>query len=157
MDNEERIVSLAKPVRKGFLRLIFSRFFLFAILLVLQVAIVVMAYLQFREKLPFLMNVQWAFAFIMIILLFNSRMDSSAKLTWMLVIAMIPIPGAVMLWWTQANIGHRMETEMVRRQIDNTRNMLIQPENVIHEIRARRLRNRRYKQISQQHGMLSGI
>ena len=134
MDNEERIVSLAKPVRKGFLRLIFSRFFLFAILLVLQVAIVVMAYLQFREKLPFLMNVQWAFAFIMIILLFNSRMDSSAKLTWMLVIAMIPIPGAVMLWWTQANIGHRMETEMVRRQIDNTRNMLIQPENVIHEI-----------------------
>ena len=51
MDNEERIVSLAKPVRKGFLRLIFSRFFLFAILLVLQVAIVVMAYLQFREKL----------------------------------------------------------------------------------------------------------
>ncbi len=134
MDNEERIVSLAKPVRKGFLSLIFSRFFLFAILLVLQVAIVVMAYLQFREKLPFLMNVQWAFAFIMIILLFNSRMDSSAKLTWMLVIAMIPIAGAVMLWWTHANIGHRMETEMVRRQIDNTRNMLIQPENVIQEI-----------------------
>ena len=27
MDSEERIVSLAKPVKKGLLRLIFSRFF----------------------------------------------------------------------------------------------------------------------------------
>ena len=134
MDNEERVVRLAKPVRKGLLRLIFSRFFLFAILLVLQVAILVMAYLQFREKLPVLMNLQWTFAFIMIILLFNSRMDSSAKLTWMLVIAMIPIAGAVLLWWTQSNIGHRMEREYVKREIDNTRNMLIQPENVIQEI-----------------------
>ena len=134
MDNEERVVSLAKPVRKGLLRLIFSRFFLFAILLVLQVAILVMAYLQFREKLPVLMNVQWSFALIMISLLFNSRMDSSARLPWMLVIAMIPIAGAVLLWWTQSNIGHRMETEYVKREIDNTRNMLIQPENVIQEI-----------------------
>lgn len=134
MDNEERIVSLAKPVRKGLLRLIFSRFFIFAILLVLQVAIAVMAYLQFREKLPALLNVQWIFTFLMIILLFNSSMDSSAKLTWMLVIAFLPIPGSVMLWWTQSNFGHRLETKMVRKQIDDTRNMLPQAENVVKEI-----------------------
>ena len=133
MDNEN-IVSLAKPVKKGILRLIFSRFFIIAILLVLQVAIVVMAYLQFREKLPALMNIQWLFAYIMIIYLFNCSMDSSAKLTWMLIIALLPIPGAVMLWWTQANIGHRMETEFAKKQIDMTRNMLTQPENVVKEI-----------------------
>lgn len=134
MENEERIVSLAKPVRKGILRLIFSRFFIIAVLLVLQVAILVMAYLQFREKLPALLNIQWIFTFVMIIYLFNSSMDSSAKLTWMLIMAIFPIPGAAMLWWTQANIGHRMETEMVKKQIDDTRNMLTQPENVIKEI-----------------------
>ena len=134
MDNNDNIVALAKPVRKGILRLIFSRFFIFAILLVLQVALLVMAYLQFSEKLPALLNIQWAFTFIMIIYLFNSSMDSSAKLTWMLVIAIIPIPGAVMLWWTQSNFGHRMETEMVRKQIDKTRGMLEQPQNVVKEI-----------------------
>ena len=32
---EEKIVSLAKPVRKGILRLLFSRFFIIALLLVL--------------------------------------------------------------------------------------------------------------------------
>ena len=134
MDNNENIVALAKPVRKGILRLVFSRFFIFAILLVLQVAIVVMAVLQFREKLPVLMNIQWIFSFIMIIYLFNCNMDSSAKLTWMLIIAILPIPGTIMLWWTQANFGHRLETRMVKEQVEMTRNMLVQPENVISEI-----------------------
>ena len=131
---EERIVSLAKPVRKGLLRLVFSRFCVIAVLLLIQIVILVMAYLQFREKLPVLLNVQWIFTFVMIIYLFNNSMDSSAKLTWMLIMALVPLPGAAMLLFTQSNIGHRMETELVQRQIDNTRTKLEQPENVIIEI-----------------------
>ncbi|MBQ3370342.1 MAG: cardiolipin synthase [Mogibacterium sp.] len=134
MDNEERIARLAKPVKKGILRLIFSRFFVIALLLVAQVALLVMAYLQFREKLPMLLNIQWVFTFVMIVYLFNSSMDSSAKLTWMLIISLLPLPGAAMLLWTQSNIGHTKEAELVRRQIAHTRNILTQPENVIKEI-----------------------
>jgi cardiolipin synthase len=134
MDNEERIARLAKPVKKGILRLIFSRFFVIALLLVAQVALLVMAYLQFREKLPMLLNIQWVFTFVMIVYLFNSSMDSSAKLTWMLIISLLPLPGAAMLLWTQSNIGHTKEAELIRRQIAHTRNILTQPENVIKEI-----------------------
>ena len=111
--NEERIVSLAKPVKKGILRLIFSRFFVSRCCSSCRWPSV-MAYLQFREKLPVLLNLQWIFTFVMIIYLFNSSMDSSAKLTWMLSYRHLPFPGAAMLLWTQANIGHRMETEMVK-------------------------------------------
>ena len=38
-----------------------------ALLLVLQVALLVMVYLQFAEKLPILLNIQWVFAFAMIV------------------------------------------------------------------------------------------
>ncbi|MBR2390419.1 MAG: hypothetical protein IKA94_06455, partial [Mogibacterium sp.] len=134
MDSEERIVSLAKPVKKGLRRLIFSRFFVFGILLVLQVGLLVMVYLQFREELPVLLNLQWIFSFVMIVFLFNSSMDSSAKLTWMLIISVLSFAGAAMLLWTQLNVGHRMETEMIKKQIDNTRTALSQPENVVREI-----------------------
>ena len=134
MDNEEKIVALAKPVKKGLLRLIFSRFFVIALLLVLQVALMIMVYLQFREKLPLLLNCQYVFSFAMIIYLFNTDMDSSAKLTWMLIISIVSFAGAAMLLWTQANLGHRMETKRARNQIDNTRTALSQPENVIKEI-----------------------
>lgn len=134
MNSEERIVSLAKPVRKGLLRLLFSRFFVFGILLVLQVGLLVMVYLQFREKLPVLLNLQWVFSFVMIVFLFNTNMDSSAKLTWMLIISILSFAGAAMLLWTQLNVGHRMETEIVKKQIENTRTLLSQPENVVREI-----------------------
>lgn len=134
MENEDLIVRLAKPVKKGLLRLLFSRIFVFALLLILQVALLVMVYLQFREKLPALIYIQTVFAFGMIVYLFNSSMDSSAKLTWMLIISILPFAGAAMLLWTQSNIGHRMETELVKKQIDDTRNILDQPENVIKEI-----------------------
>lgn len=134
MENEEKVVSLAKPVKKGLMRLIFSRFFVIAVLLALQVVLLVMAYLRFAEKLPVLLEVQWVFTFIVIILLFNSSMDSSAKLTWMWIISIVPFAGAAMLLFTQSNIGHRMEKKYVKKEIDNTRMILQQPPNVLKEV-----------------------
>ena len=81
MDNEEKLVRLAKPVRKGFLRLVFSRFFVIALFLVLQLAILIGAYVYFADKLPILINLMRLFSLCMVIYLFNCKMDSSAKLT----------------------------------------------------------------------------
>ena len=103
MENEERVVRLAKPVRKGPLRLIFSRFFIIALLLLLQVAIVIGAYVFFTDKLPVLVNLQWVFSLCMVVYLFNCSMDSSAKLTWMFLIAILPLPGAAFFLFTQSN------------------------------------------------------
>ena len=134
MENEERVASLAKPVKKGILRLVFSRFFLIALFLILQVAFVVMGVLWFKEKLPALMYVQALFVFVMVIYLFNCSMDSTAKLTWILIISVLPLAGALLLLFTYTNIGHRMETEMVKKQIDVTRKALEQPKNVLKEV-----------------------
>ena len=76
MDSEERIVRLAKPIKKGLLRLVFSRFFVIALLLVVQVAIAVVAYIRFSDKIHILLYIQWAFVFVMIVFLFNSSMDA---------------------------------------------------------------------------------
>ena len=40
-ENGERVVRLAEPVKKGPFRLLFSRFFIVALLLVIQVAVVI--------------------------------------------------------------------------------------------------------------------
>lgn len=133
-ENDERIASLAKPVRKGILRLIFSRFFVIGLLLVLQIALLVFVYIRSTEKLPALLNAQWIFTFVMVIYLFNNSMDTSAKLTWMLIISFLPLAGTVLLLWTQLNVGHRMETDLVKKQIDLSRHVLPQPENVTKEI-----------------------
>ena len=124
MNEENKVVRLAKPVKKGLLRLVFSRFFVIALLLVLQIAILVLAYGYFTDKLPILINILRLFSFVMVIYLFNCPMDSSAKLTWLFFIAIFPLAGAAFLLFTQSNIGHRMERELVARQIENSREFL---------------------------------
>ena len=134
MENQENIASLAKPVKKGILRLIFSRFFLIALLLVLQVGIAVAAFLWFKKELPAILYVQTGFIFAMVLYLFNCSMDSSAKLTWIFIISILPLAGAAMLLFTKLNIGHRMETEMVKKQIDDTRNKLEKQSHVLRAV-----------------------
>ena len=134
MENEERVIRLAKPVRKGVLRLIFSRFFVIALLLVLQIAILVAAYGYFSEKLPILINLLRVFSIGMVVYLFNCDMDFSAKLTWMLIITILPVFGTVFLLFTQANTGHRMTRKLVEIQIQKSRQYLDQPENVLEKV-----------------------
>ena len=134
MENEERVIRLAKPVRKGVLRLIFSRFFVIALLLVLQIAILVAAYGYFSEKLPILINLLRVFSIGMVVYLFNCDMDFSAKLTWMLIITILPVFGTVFLLFTQANTGHRMTRKLVEIQIQKSRQYLDQPENVLKKV-----------------------
>ena len=114
MESNENVVRLAKPVKKGIGRLIFSRFFVIVLLLLLQIAVPVIAYIWFYEKLHILLYIQWAFVFVMIIYLFNSSMDASAKLTWMLIISLLPLAGALFLLFTQRNIGHGKETRHIQ-------------------------------------------
>ena len=134
MENEEKTVRLAKPVKKGLLRLVFSRFFVIALLLVLQIAILISAYGFFTDKLPILINLLRLFTFVMVIYLFNCEMDSSAKLTWMFVIAILPLAGAAFLLFTQSNIGHRMTRKLVDQQIQKSREHLAQPEGVLEKL-----------------------
>jgi len=134
MDNEESIVRLAKPLKKGLLRLVFSRFFVIVLLLILQIAILIGAYIYFTDKLPILINLMRLFSLAMVIYLFNCKMDSSAKLTWMFIIAILPLAGAAFLLFTQSNIGHRMERKLVDEQIQKSREYLEQPENVLEKL-----------------------
>lgn len=134
MKNEENVVRLAKPKRKGLLSLIFSRFFVIALLLAIQVGIIIVSYIFFMDKVPYLVGIVRFFSLIMVLYLFNCPMDSSAKLTWMFIISIAPLLGTGFLCFTQSNLGHRMERDMLKKQIDLTRNSLAQPENVIREL-----------------------
>ena len=134
MENEEKVVRLSKPVKKGILKLVFSRFFVVVLLLAIQIAVLVLAYLYFTEHLPILMVIFWALTFVMVVYLFNCNMDSSAKLTWLLIIALLPILGTLLLLFTKANLGHRMQKKMVEKEIRDTMTILKQPENVMEEL-----------------------
>ena len=134
MENEEKVVRLAKPQKKGILRLVFSRFFLIALLLIIEIGLIVYFSINLAEKLPHLISFLRLFALVMVIYLFNCNMDASGKLTWMLLISIFPVVGTGILLFTKTNLGHRMEHKRTDEQIQRTKGIIPQAQNVIREL-----------------------
>ncbi len=121
---EADIFHLAEPKRKGLLPLLFSRFLIIALLILVQLAVPLVFYGWLREYVPYLNVFQALFTLCMVIYLFNCEMDSSARLTWMFLIAVVPLLGAVLLLFTQANLGHRKLQVLTAQRIAESRALL---------------------------------
>ena len=115
--DSEKIIRLLPKTRSRLLRLVFSRMALILLLTVSQLLIIAAIYGLFTEFIPRFKLVQTLFTISMVLFLFNTSMDSSAKLTWLWLIAMFPVPGSLMLWFTSKNFGVR---RMQRRITDLT-------------------------------------
>ena len=127
---------LLMPGKKGILRLLFSRFFLFAILMIVQIGLFLWFLYYAAEHFEHYLIVERIFAFMMIIYLFSCSMDSSAKLTWMLIFSIAPVVGAGLLAYTKINLGNRRVTRETAKQIQETRSTIIQPDGVLRELGA---------------------
>ena len=132
MENE--VLTLAKPRKSGLIHLIFSRFFVIVILLAVQIALVITIYVKLYQYLPHFSLVLLLFLIGGVIYLFNCGMDNSARLTWMLIIAMLPISGVAILAFTQMNFGNRKIKERVQELIEGTMHALKQPEGVLEKL-----------------------
>lgn len=114
--------------KKGILRLFFSRVGLVVALIIMQIGILLSAYRWFAEYFQWFNAVQTAFTLAMVLYLFNCGMDSSAKLTWLSLIMLFPVPASIFLWFTQTNIGHRTERDRIAKLIEESKGMLSQNE-----------------------------
>ncbi|MBO4898051.1 MAG: cardiolipin synthase [Clostridia bacterium] len=128
------ILRLAEPRKKGLLHLLFSRFFVIVLLILLQVALYVFLYGWLNTWIPFFSVLKVIFTVIVVIYLFNSSMDFSGKLTWMFIIAILPVTGAMFYFFTRMNLGHRKITRLVDNTINRTRNAILQPVGVLESL-----------------------
>ena len=127
MNDEKTIYRLAEPRPKGLLPILFSRFFVIVVLLLIQVALVFSFYSWLGRWLPYFSVITALFTVGGIIYLFNSEMDSTAKLTWMWVISLMPITGVALLAFTQSNLGHRTLQKRSEELITQTIHAVPQP------------------------------
>ena len=107
-DTGDTGIRLLNKSKKGLLRIVFSRTGLIALLLVIQVALLVGIFIYSREYLPYFYVVDAVFTIAMLIYLLNSSHDPSAKITWLVVIMMLPVFGALLFFYTHSDLGHRV-------------------------------------------------
>ncbi|MBR6956444.1 MAG: cardiolipin synthase [Firmicutes bacterium] len=131
MDSNE-VLGLLPKSRKNLLRIIFSRLGLVVITIIAELVLLVGAYLWAFSYFKWLVLVQFVFTIIMILYLFNCSMDASAKLTWLFLIMLAPVPASIFLWFTQKNFGHRMVKERTAELIEATKDMLQQDKDTLY-------------------------
>ncbi|MBR4308108.1 MAG: cardiolipin synthase [Oscillospiraceae bacterium] len=100
-------IQLLKRGKTGILRLLFSRMGIVLMLLLLNIGILVTIFARFEELLPLFYGANTVFVVAMVIYLINSSMDATAKITWLIVIMLLPVFGSLLYLYTRTEVGHR--------------------------------------------------
>ena len=132
MTETNTVLRLIPKKKKGLLRLIFSRLGMIVMLIIFQLAIFVSLYVWADEYFTWFNGAIRIFAVVMVLYLFNIDMDSTAKLTWLNLIMLFPIPASLFFWFTQREIGHRAEKALVQHAINESRERIPQETEVIY-------------------------
>lgn len=103
---EDGGLRLLKKGQKGIIHAIFSRFGLVLVLLLLQVGVLFSIFRWFGNLLPHYFGSSVIVSAAMVIYLLNSKMDNSAKITWMVVISILPVVGVPLFFYVKSNFGH---------------------------------------------------
>ena len=120
-DKDENIIRLLPRRKKGMLRILFSRFFIILLLIVMQIGLTAMFTFWMYEQYPLISSLNRIFSLIMVFYLFSCHMDSTAKLTWLLILMAAPLPGAILLLYTQREFGHSFIKKRSAQMIEETR------------------------------------
>ena len=125
--NEQRSgISLMQKSKKSILSLVFSRLGLILLLLIIQIALIIGIFWRFEEFLPHIYGVAVVFSVCMTVYLLNTKIDPTAKITWLIVIMLLPVFGALLFLYTQRDIGHRALKARAAQRVEETRGLLNQ-------------------------------
>jgi len=124
MDKNEDIIRLLPKRKKGLLRIVFSRFFVMSLLILLQIILTLSFTTWLYTQFSLIYAIDRAFAFLVIFYLFKCEMDSTAKLTWLLILAVAPITGAILLLYTKHEFGHNRIRKRALELTNETKDML---------------------------------
>lgn len=123
----ENGLSLLKKGQKGIIHAIFSRLGLIVLLLGIQVMYLFSMFQWFKDFLPHIWGGTALFTASMVLYLLNRRdLDPTSKITWLIVIMLLPVFGALLLWYTQSDIGHTTVKNRLSQLTEQTREYIPQ-------------------------------
>ena len=93
---------LLKKGQKGFWKLIFSRTGIVTVVLLIQIVLMLGIFLEFQEFQAHFIGLYTVISVFMVLLLFNTREDPSVKLTWLVVILLLPVAGSLFYLFTKS-------------------------------------------------------
>ncbi|MGN1054238.1 MAG: phospholipase D-like domain-containing protein, partial [Erysipelotrichaceae bacterium] len=131
---EDNVMTLLKKGEKGLKSIIFSRMIIIIILFIIHLLLLLSVFNWFSNLLPHIFGTTVVFTVIMVIYLINSNMNSSAKITWLILILVLPVFGSLFYFYTISEIGSRTIKKRLSDILDTTRNRLKKDEKTLSDL-----------------------
>lgn len=135
-EKENEGLTLLEKGQKGIVQAIFGRTGLIVVLLLVNFGLLFSVFTWFSELLPHYYGATVLFSVCVVIYLLNTPMDSTAKITWLILITLLPIFGALLLLYTRMEIGHRAAKERLNQLIKETKTSIHQKEETINKLQS---------------------
>ena len=124
---------LVEKSKHGILHLLFGRTMLILVLLAIQVGLLYLAFRSLRPFIPYIYGLLMVFYGAIIISLVNKTSDAASRITWILLIVLLPPVGVTLYLFSEFDLGHRMLNRRLGELVQRTGQLL--PEQP--ELRAR--------------------
>ena len=125
-EKENSGIRVLKKGRNGILSAIFSRFGLILLLLAIQVVFLIVIFRWFEAWVPHIYGGSILFTVGLTLYVLNSRSDPTSKLTWLLIILLLPVFGGLLYLYTMLDVGHRALKGRVNQLADEAGSKLVQ-------------------------------
>ena len=136
MSEEENLgLSLLEKGQQGLAHMVFSRIGIIVLLLLFQLFLAFAAFYRLNAYLPHFVIFTTVFSAFLGLYLLNTDADPSAKITWLLVILLLPAVGAPLYCYTRSNLGMRMLKKRLNYLVETTENSIPQNEAVLESLR----------------------
>ena len=120
--------------KQSFLKMVFSRTGLIVILLAIQVLFLLSVFQWFGDFLPHIYGGVLFFTLFMVLYILNCDMNPTAKMTWLVVVMIMPVFGALLFLYTQTDFGHRSLKQRTHHVISESQNRIVQDQDVFDEL-----------------------
>ncbi|HEO4037291.1 TPA: cardiolipin synthase [Streptococcus agalactiae] len=120
ISNKVKIVRLLNKSKKSLLRGIFSRTTVIAILLILQLLFLLASYSWLEQYRVWLATVEHILTIGAVLYLVNSEMDALSRVTWLILVMIAPLLGAMFLMYTKFDWGYRGLKQRLETLIDES-------------------------------------
>ncbi len=125
---KEKLVQTGKW---GLKRVIFSRTGLVTLLFLIQIGLLGAVFFWFREFQSHYLGGSLVLTVVVVLVVLNSDLDPTAKLTWMVIIMAMPVFGSLFYWYTRRDVGHRLLKAVMAERQAQSRNQLEQEDAVM--------------------------
>lgn len=126
---------LIKKGKSGILKVIFGRTGISALFILVQFYFYLSMFNMLKSYFPILLSANIFLQILFVIILVNNGESSGVQLTWLILIALIPLYAIPMYYFIKYDVGHRKLIKNTIAYIEKSRDKLEQDTEVLEELR----------------------